>query len=155
MAWFYLIVAVGCEIIWASTLKATEGYSQLVPSIFNAGVLAINLYFLSSAVKTLPVAIAYPIWTGLGAVGVVLGAVLFFHESLGVGQILCIFLIMLGVIGLELGKPKEAEEVVKPEEKGELTKLENPGEPIELEKIELEKIVATNKSEEITEKEVL
>jgi quaternary ammonium compound-resistance protein SugE len=130
MAWIYLIIAVGCEIVWASSLKATEGYSQLLPSIFNAGFLAINIYFLSRAVKTLPVTIAYPIWTGLGGAGVATVAVLFFHESLGVWQIASILAIILGVIGLEIGKPKEA---IKFEEEGELNKLNSSGEAIELE----------------------
>lgn len=121
MAWIYLTIAVGCEIVWASSLKATEGYSQLWPSIFNATVLTINIYFLSRAVKTLPVAIAYPIWTGLGGAGVAIVAVIFFHESLGVWQIICILGIILGVIGLEIGKQKEAEEAIKFEEEGELS----------------------------------
>ena len=126
MAWIYLIIAVGCEIVWASSLKATEGYSLLLPSIFNASVLALNIYFLSRAVEILPVTIAYPIWTGLGGAGVAIAAVLFFHENMGVWQIICILAIVLGVIGLELGKPKETEE------EGELKKLKNPGEAIEV-----------------------
>ncbi|MDJ0519173.1 MAG: multidrug efflux SMR transporter [Trichodesmium sp. MO_231.B1] len=108
MAWIYLMIAVGCEIVWALSLKATDGYSQLWPSIFNASVLTINIYFLSCAVKTLPVAIAYPIWTGLGGAGVAIVAIMFFHESLGVWQIICILAIILGVIGLEIGKPKDS-----------------------------------------------
>ncbi|MEB3343644.1 multidrug efflux SMR transporter [Okeania sp.] len=110
MAWIYLMIAVGCEIIWAISLKATAGYSELWPSVFNASVLTINIYFLSRAVKTLPVAVAYPIWTGLGGAGVAIAAVVFFHESLGIWQIICILAIILGVIGLEIGKPKENEE---------------------------------------------
>lgn len=110
MAWIYLAIAVGCEIIWASSLEATQGYSQLLPSVFNASVLAVNLYFISIAVQSLPVAIAYPVWTGLGSVGVAIVALLFFHESLGLWQILCILAIVLGVTGLEFGKPKKVTE---------------------------------------------
>ena len=132
MAWIYLIIAVGCEVVWASSLKATEGYSQLLPSIFNATVLTVNIYFLSRAVQTLPVAIAYPIWTGLGGAGVALVAVLFFHESLGVCQVICILAIILGVIGLEVGKPQEAEESVNLEEEAEAIKLNSSGEEIKL-----------------------
>jgi len=132
MAWIYLLIAVGCEIVWASSLKATEGYSQLLPSIFNASVLTVNIYFLSRAVQTLPVAIAYPIWTGLGGAGVALVAVLFFHESLGFWQVICILAIILGVIGLEVGKPQEAEESVNLEEEAEAIKLNSSGEEIKL-----------------------
>ena len=100
MAWIYLMIAVGCEIVWAISLKTTEGYSQLWPSIFNASVLIFNIYFLSRAVKTLPVAIAYPIWTGLGIAGVAIAAVIISQESLGSWQIISILTIILGVIGL-------------------------------------------------------
>ena len=154
MAWIYLMMAVGCEIVWASSLKATDGYSQLLPSIFNAGVLAINIYFLSRAVQTLPVAIAYPIWTGLGGAGVAIVAVLFFHESLGIWQIVCILAIVLGVIGLEVGKPQEAEESINLEEEAERIKLNSSGEEIKLalgsvksKAADTEEVMITKKSE--------
>lgn len=146
MAWVNLIIAIICEIFWASSLKATEGYSQLLPSIFNASVLAINIYFLSRAVETLPVTIAYPIWTGLGGAGVAIVAVLFFHESLGVWQILSILAIILGVIGLELGKPKEAEEAIKFEEEGEVKQLTNPGEGSAI-VLDTQRVKTSNKEE--------
>ncbi len=135
MGWIYLTIAVVCEIVWASTLKMTEGYSQLWPSIFNAILLAINTYFISLAVKTLPVAIAYPIWTGLGGVGVAIGAVIFFHESLGIFQILCILFIILGVIGLEATKHEEGVETTKSEEGIEAINSVEVLEPIQLDEV--------------------
>ncbi|WP_256529019.1 DMT family transporter [Limnofasciculus baicalensis] len=133
MGWIYLMIAVVCEIVWASTLKMTGGYSQLWPSVFNAVILAINTYFISLAVKSLPVAIAYPIWTGLGGVGVAIGAVIFFDESLGIFQILCILLIILGVIGLEATKSEEAVETSN--SSVEVTNSVEGLEPIKLDEI--------------------
>ncbi|MCP2728837.1 multidrug efflux SMR transporter [Symplocastrum sp. BBK-W-15] len=127
------MIAVVCEIVWASTLKMTGGYSQLWPSVFNAVILAINTYFISLAVKSLPVAIAYPIWTGLGGVGVAIGAVIFFDESLGIFQILCILLIILGVIGLEATKSEEAVETSN--SSVEVTNSVEGLEPIKLDEI--------------------
>ena len=72
MAWIYLSTAVIAEIVWAITLKDTKGFTSLQPSVINMIALAINLYFIAAAIKVLPVSIAYPIWTGLGGVGVVL-----------------------------------------------------------------------------------
>jgi quaternary ammonium compound-resistance protein SugE len=135
MGWIYLMIAVVCEIVWASTLKMTGGYSQLWPSVFNAVILAINTYFISLAVKSLPVAIAYPIWTGLGGVGVAIGAVIFFDESLGIFQILCILLIILGVIGLEAIKSEEALEATNSVEALEPINLDLVLEPIKIQQI--------------------
>ncbi len=149
MGWIYLMIAVVCEIVWASTLKMTGGYSQLWPSVFNAVILAINTYFISLAVKSLPVAIAYPIWTGLGGVGVAIGAVIFFHENLGIFQIFSILLIILGVIGLEATKSEEAVETSN--SSVEVTNSVEGLEPIKLDEIlksiEIQQLVEPIKQE--------
>ena len=117
MAWIYLTLAVVCEVLWASSLKMTERFSQLWPSVFNLSFYAINVYCLATVLKTLPVAVAYSIWTGLGGVGVTVCAVIFFKESLEIFQIFSILLIVSGIIGLEATKPEDSIEVTNHEEK--------------------------------------
>ena len=104
LPWIYLAIAVVCEIVWALTLKDTEGFTRLWPSVINLIALVVNLYFIAAAFKSLPVAIAYPIWTGLGSVGVVVCASLFFKEKLGNIQIFCIIMVILGTVGLKLSE---------------------------------------------------
>lgn len=104
LAWIYLAIAVVLEIVWALSLKSTEGFTKLWPSVLNLTTLLVYLYFLSAALRVLPVAIAYPLWTGLGGVGVALLATVFFKEKLGFVQVLCILLVIFGAVGLKMSE---------------------------------------------------
>ena len=74
MAWVYLSIAGVLETAWAIGLKYTEGWIKLYPSLLTAAAMVASFYFLSLAVKTLPVGAAYAVWTGIGTVGsVILG----------------------------------------------------------------------------------
>jgi quaternary ammonium compound-resistance protein SugE len=69
VAWFYLFFAGLFEVAWAIRLKYTEGFSRLVPSLLTVAAMLLSLALLGLALKTLPVRIAYAVWTGIGAVG--------------------------------------------------------------------------------------
>lgn len=69
MAWFYLLLAGGLEIVWAFYLKQTEGFTRLGPSIITLVALVGSLVFLSLSLRALPLGTAYAIWTGIGAIG--------------------------------------------------------------------------------------
>ncbi len=102
MKWLYLIIAGIFETCWAVSLKHTEGFSRLWPSIITVAGMAASFYFLSLALKDLPLGTAYAIWTGIGTVGtLILGAVLF-REAVTLAQIICVALIAAGIIGLKL-----------------------------------------------------
>lgn len=104
LAWIYLAIAVVLEIVWALTLKSTEGFTRLWSSVVNVTTLLVYLYFLSTALKVLPVAIAYPLWAGLRSVGVAVIASVFFKEKLGIIQILCILMVIFGAVGLKVSE---------------------------------------------------
>lgn len=102
MKWLYLVIAGIFETGWAVSLKHTEGFSKLWPSVITVLGMAASFYFLSLALKDLPLGTAYAIWTGIGTVGtLILGAVLF-REAITLPQILCVALIAAGIIGLKL-----------------------------------------------------
>ena len=65
MAWFFLLIAGLCEITWAISLKYTEGFSRLLPSIGTVAAMAASIGCLGLALKSLPVGTAYGVWTGL------------------------------------------------------------------------------------------
>ncbi|MFJ7929913.1 SMR family transporter [Peribacillus sp. NPDC096448] len=69
MAWIHLVIAGLFEVVWATSLKYTEGFTKLLPSVITIAGMVISFYFLSSAIKTLPMGTAYAIWTGIGALG--------------------------------------------------------------------------------------
>ncbi len=102
MAWALLMVAVVLEIVWAVSLKATEGYTQLRPTVVNVAALLLNLYVLAVVFKHLPMGTAYAVWTGLGAAGIVLFGIAFHGDSASVMRLACIGLIVSGVVGLKV-----------------------------------------------------
>jgi quaternary ammonium compound-resistance protein SugE len=102
MSWIYLFIAAALEIIWASGLKSTAGFTRLWPSIGVTAAIAGSLFLLAIAARGLPIGTAYAVWTGVGAVGVAIIGILFFGESATPGRLACILLIVLGVAGLKL-----------------------------------------------------
>jgi len=102
MAWLLLFVAGLCEVAWAITLKYTEGFTRLWPSVgvFTGGI--ISVYLLGMASKQLPIGTAYAVWTGIGAVGTALLGIAIFNEPRTALRLGCIALIVAGIIGLRL-----------------------------------------------------
>lgn len=101
MAWAYLTVAGLFEIGWAIGLKYSEGFSKPVPSLLTAVAMAISLWLLSLAMKSIPVGTAYAVWTGIGAVGVAVLGMVLFGESREILRVICLFLIVAGIVGLK------------------------------------------------------
>lgn len=101
MNWIYLIIAGILEIGWAIGLKYTEGWTRLLPSVITGLIMIASFYFLSLAIKTLPIGTAYAVWTGIGTVGAAILGMIIFNEPRDVSRILCILLIVAGIAGLK------------------------------------------------------
>ena len=69
MQWLFLVIAGFLEVFWAIELKYSQGFTKLVPSVFTVGGMIASFYFLSLALKSLPLGTAYAIWTGIGKIG--------------------------------------------------------------------------------------
>ena len=69
MPWFHLIIAGLLEVAWAVGLKQTAGWTRLWPSLITVALMIASFFFLSLALRTLPLGTSYAIWTGIGAVG--------------------------------------------------------------------------------------
>ena len=102
MNWIYLIVAGLLEVAWAVGLKYTEGWSRLMPSLITGTLMIASFYFLSLAIKDLPIGTAYAIWTGIGTVGAAILGMFLFGEPRDLPRILCILMIVVGIAGLKL-----------------------------------------------------
>lgn len=105
MAWIYLVAAGLLEVAWAIGLKYTDGWTRLVPSLVTAALMVASFYFLSLAVRTLPIGTAYAVWTGIGTVGAAVLGMFIFGETRDVAKVLCIVLIVAGIAGLKLTSP--------------------------------------------------
>lgn len=102
MNWVFLGIAGVLEIGWAIGLKYTEGWTKLWPSIITGVLLVASFYFLSLAVKSLPIGTAYAVWTGIGTVGAAILGMFLFDEPRDIVRIACICLIIAGIAGLKL-----------------------------------------------------
>lgn len=102
MQWINLILAGIFEITWATTMKMSEGFSKLVPSLITIAGYIASAIFLSAALKKIPLGTAYAMWTGMGIVGTSVLGILLFHEALNLPQVICIILIAVGIAGLKL-----------------------------------------------------
>jgi len=102
MAWFYLLIAGFFEVGWALGMKYTEGFSRLWPSLAVLVIMGLSVYFLSLAVRTIPLGMAYAVWTGIGIAGTAVAGMIWFGESAGFLRLLFIFLILASVVGLRL-----------------------------------------------------
>lgn len=108
MPWLHLIIAGLLEVAWAIGLKHTEGWTRLWPSVITALLMIASFFFLSLALRTLPIGTAYAIWTGIGAVGTAMAGILVFGEPHTAARLACIVLIVAGIVGLKLTTAPQA-----------------------------------------------
>ncbi|EKF18017.1 DMT family transporter [Nitratireductor pacificus] len=102
MAWLYLGVAGLLEVVWASFMKESEGFTRLVPTAIMVVAMIGSFWLLAVAMRSLPLGTAYAIWTGIGAVGALLVGIVVMGEPVTAGRLLSAGLLLAGMIGLKL-----------------------------------------------------
>lgn len=102
MTWFYLVLAGIFEVVWATTMKLSEGFSVLTYGIATAVGMIMSFVFLSLAIKQMPLSLAYPIWTGIGAVGSIIVGVILFHDQIPNITLVFIIMLIVGIIGIKM-----------------------------------------------------
>ena len=98
--WLILFIAILSETIATPVLLASEGFTVLLPSIIVVIGYCLSFYFLSLTLRTIPVGIAYAVWSGVGVALVTLFGVLVYDQRLDFSALVGISLIMLGVVVL-------------------------------------------------------
>ena len=101
MSWFILFCAGLCEISWAVGLKYSDGLKKPLPTLMTVLALALSIVLLAWSIRSLPIGTAYAVWTGIGAVGVVIAGVFLFGEPLNLMRLLFLSLILIGILGLK------------------------------------------------------
>ena len=104
MNWMMLITAGLFEVVWATALKMSNGFRNPVADVVCAVGMALSFWFLSIAMKTLPMGTAYAVWTGVGAVGGVAVGIVMFGESASALRIASAALIVAGIVGLKIAR---------------------------------------------------
>ncbi|HBF46165.1 DMT family transporter [Shewanella frigidimarina] len=101
-SWIFLSVAILTEVVATSALKASDGFSKLAPSIVVIVGYVLSFYFLSLALKGIPVGIAYATWAGLGIVLITAIAWLMYGQKLDLGALVGMTFILVGVVVMNL-----------------------------------------------------
>lgn len=96
--WLFLLAAIISEVTATSSLKASAGFTKLIPSLIVVVGYALSFYFLSLVLKAIPIGIAYAVWAGLGIVLLTLIGWLVFGQELDTPALVGISLILTGVI---------------------------------------------------------
>ena len=102
MPWLYLTLAIAGEIVATSALKASDGFTRLGPSVLVVLGYAVAFYLLAQVLRTIPLGIAYAIWSGVGVAAVTLIGWLVYGQRLDGPAVLGIALIVAGVLVLNL-----------------------------------------------------
>jgi small multidrug resistance pump len=102
MPFVYLAIAILAEVIGTSALKASNGFTVWLPSTVVAAAYGVSFYFLSLALRAIPVGVAYAIWSGVGIVLISAIGWALFEQRLDAAAIIGIGLIMAGVVVIQL-----------------------------------------------------
>jgi len=101
VAWTYLAIAAIFEVLFAIGMKYSDGFTRLWPSVLTVISIVAGLGFLALAMKSLPVSVAYPVWTAVGTIGTVIFGAIMLGETLSLSKILSVATIVIGVAGLK------------------------------------------------------
>jgi Membrane transporters of cations and cationic drugs len=96
--WIFLSIAIISEVVATSALKATDGFSRLWPSLITVAGYGASFFFLSFALRTLSVGVAYAIWAGVGIALITLVSWLIFGQRLDIPAVIGLLLIVSGVV---------------------------------------------------------
>jgi small multidrug resistance pump len=102
MAYLYLTIAIICEVIATTAMKATESFTKPLPSLLVFWGYGVAFYFLTLCLKSMSVGVAYAMWSGLGVVLVTIAAAILYREIPDWWAILGMALIVAGVLVLNL-----------------------------------------------------
>lgn len=102
MAWLWLIIAGLLETGWAIGLKYTDGFTKLWPSVLTIAGIALSMFLLSVAARTLPIGTAYPIWVGIGAAGAVVLGIVLLGEPATFARLFFLALLLVAIVGLKV-----------------------------------------------------
>ena len=102
MNWLILLAAGLFEVVWATALKMSNGFANVKADIVCAVGMALSVWLLSVAMKSVPMGTAYAVWTGIGAIGGVIVGIIMFGEAATLLRLTFAALIVIGIAGLKL-----------------------------------------------------
>jgi quaternary ammonium compound-resistance protein SugE len=105
LAWIYLLVAGLLEIGFTTSMRYTDGFTRLVPTLVFVLFIVASLYFLNKATEVIPLGTAYAVWGGIGAIGTVLVGIWSFGEPADAPRLALLAVLIGSIVGLKLVSP--------------------------------------------------
>ncbi|MCW2396136.1 MULTISPECIES: DMT family transporter [unclassified Sphingobium] len=105
MAWIALCIAGLFEVVWATAMKQSDGFTRLWPTFVMIAAMLLSFACLAWSLKVLPLGTAYTIWTGIGALGAFAVGIAFFGEALTVLRLTAAGLIVSGLVLMKISTP--------------------------------------------------
>jgi small multidrug resistance pump len=102
MSWLYLVLAIVLEVSGTTSMKLSQGFTKILPSVLMFVFYGLSLCALTLALKKIDVSLAYAVWSGLGTALIASIGVLWLKEPLNTLKVVSLMLIIIGVIGLNL-----------------------------------------------------
>lgn len=102
MAWLYLVVAGILEVGWAYSMKRSDGFTELIPTITTIVLMIASFALLAMAMRSLPLGTAYTVWTGIGAVGAFLVGIAVLGEAATPMRLIAASFIVSGLVMMKL-----------------------------------------------------
>ncbi|AIE61429.1 DMT family transporter [Bacillus methanolicus] len=110
MSWVFLILGIISEVLGTTSMKMSEGFTKLIPSILIFVFYGLSLTLVTLALKNIDVSIVYSIWSGLGTAIIATIGILYFKEYISLIKVLSILMIIAGVIGLNISGETQGKE---------------------------------------------
>ena len=102
LPWIALIFAGLLEVCWAVGLKYTDGFRRPLPSVLVILAIAVSMFLLSWAARTLPIGTAYAVWVGIGAFGAAILGIALFDEPVTIARMGFLVLLLVAIVGLKV-----------------------------------------------------
>ncbi|MFM2372595.1 MAG: hypothetical protein RIS85_2317 [Pseudomonadota bacterium] len=102
MAWFVLVLAGLLEVVWAYSMKLSDGFTKPLPSLITLVTMAASFALLSWSMRVLPLGTAYTVWTGIGAIGAFVVGIMVLGESAGAMRVGATAMILGGLVLMKL-----------------------------------------------------
>lgn len=105
MAWILLLLAGLLEIVWATSLKYTEGFTKAGPTVLTLVTMVASVFLLGLAARDLPIGTAYAVWVGIGAIGTAILGIVLLGDPTNAARMACLVLLLASIVGLKLTTP--------------------------------------------------
>lgn len=105
MPWLILIVAGLFEVLWAYALKQSQGFTRFWPAAITLAAMLASFGLLGYSMKTIPLGTAYPVWTGIGAIGTFVIGFTLLDEAISPQRVIAALLIGAGIVVMKLSTP--------------------------------------------------